>query len=760
LENKQKQIDDLIKLVGPENSNFIIEQLKLMQSENDKLRKEVTDFKKDSKLGGLENVAKSETKLESSSQGKIDDIKIKITIDARSEVKEKNVKNLQIEMKNDHKIKNFSKNKQNTKNSVKKPKINKKEKNDSDYDVELDIEDNDISIDSLVYVSKSNKNLSDEDKSSVGSALQEKAKGEDYDSIVDKTKIGIDKSIKWSLVTDHENFNKYLKLDDEHYSMPSSRSQDKFKDSNPFEIFSAFLTDELLQHIVDATNEHLEDYKSQSAFLLMKLPQHRKNYDNLTLNEMKVFIAIKIYINFFRCHRKCGKRLIIKFLIYLEYWMSNNVFKGAYIKHFMAFNRFEKLNANIKISKKSEKNATDKLSDIRFYLDYLLNKWQENYYPGRDLTIDETMIAYSGNKVKFNVILRNKPINEGFLFYDLADPKNGYLLNGEIYTGNDHKKSSNSVMKRTIRIIKKYLDKGHIFYGDNFYTSLELVQYLTSRNTGYVGTLRNNRDKEKDLDKGMKKDDLRYFTNENYPYALLTVWYDSIIVKMLSNCKQTKNVMYKVMQIRKFKVAPLVFRDYNKKAGGVDLANHRVSMFKTRLHEAYWWGSIFNHFLLVTITNAYIIYRDHKLKEIDFLMKDLINPERKARRIMNRKQFSLSIVRQLLVSNGEITKAKLSYHFKDENLVLRNVVLESDTIFPHIPSSLNKRFYQDRKENFYTNYECIVCKELTEFYCEDCAYDFTRHPSLCMQCFETFHRGLFSLSDKQRISYYNKHFNK
>ena len=175
MENKQKQIDDLIKLVGPENSNFIIEQLKLMQSENDKLRKEVTDFKKDSKLGGLENVPKSETKLESSSQGKIDDIKIKITIDARSELKEKNVKNLQIEMKNDHKIKNFSKNKQNTKNSVKKPKINKKEKNDRDYDVEVDIED-DISIDSLVYVSKSNKNLSDEDKSSVGSALQKKQK--------------------------------------------------------------------------------------------------------------------------------------------------------------------------------------------------------------------------------------------------------------------------------------------------------------------------------------------------------------------------------------------------------------------------------------------------------------------------------------------------------------------------------------------------------------------------------------------------------
>ena len=443
--------------------------------------------------------------------------------------------------------------------------------------------------------------------------------------------------------------------------------------------------------------------------------------------------------------------------------MSKNVFKGAYIKYFMLFNRFEKLNANLKVSKKCEKNISDKLSDIRFYLDYLLNKWQENYYPGRDLSIDETMIAYTGTDVKFNVILRNKPINEGFLFYDLADPKNGYLLNGEIYTGNDHKKNSNSVMKRSIRILKNYLDKGHIVYGDNFYTSLELLQYLTSRNTGYVGTLRNNRDKEKDLDKGMRKDDLRYFTNENYPYALLTIWYDSIIVKTLSNCKKTMSVMYKVLQLKKYKVAPLVFKEYNKKAKGVDLANYYLSLYKSRLHEAYWWGSIFRHFLMVTLTNAYIIYRDHKLKELDFLMKDLIIRDRKIRRLMKRKHFALSIVRKLLVANGDITKKKVETHFKDEKVILRNPTkIETDNVFQHVPSKLGGKDFNLKRlnRNLYTNYDCIVCNKPTEYYCEDCAYDFRKYTSLCILCFETFHRGLFSLKENSRNSYYNKHFNK
>jgi len=300
-----KKIENLNNLTEIQNSKILIDQMKLIQAENEKLKTELAFYqKKDLNLSATENIPKSETKLGSINlnQEKVEEMEIKITIDARSEIKAKKQKNLQIEMMNDqHKIKDYSKNKPNTQNSVKKPtrKHSKKEKNDSDYDIEVEIEDNDLSQNSDMFINNIKKiNSSQEDKSSVSTE-------NNHSIIVDKSIIGKDKTKKWDLVTDHENFNKYLKLDDEHCPMPSSLPQDKFKDSSPLEIFSAFFTDELLQHIVEGTNEYLEGERNQPKFKLLK---HPPDYSDLTLNEMKVFIAIKIYLNFFQCPRKCGKR--------------------------------------------------------------------------------------------------------------------------------------------------------------------------------------------------------------------------------------------------------------------------------------------------------------------------------------------------------------------------------------------------------------------------------------------------------------------
>ena len=228
------------------------------------------------------------------------------------------------------------------------------------------------------------------------------------------------------------------------------------------------------------------------------------------------------------------------------------------------------------------------------------------------------------------------------------------------------------VMNRSIRILKHYLDKGHIIYGDNFYTSLELVQYLTNRNTGYVGTLRKNRDKERDLDKGMEKGDLRYYINDNYPNTLLTIWYDSIIVKTLSNCKNTVFTNYKVFFHSQYKSSPLVFKDYNKKAKGVDLANHLVAKFRNKLRTHYWWGTIFNHFLMVSINNAFLIYKHNRLKEMNSVYKDIVMLSRKLSRIMKRKQFILIIIKKLIYSNGDVSKLQLETHYKDHKVVLMN----------------------------------------------------------------------------------------
>ena len=96
--------------------------------------------------------------------------------------------------------------------------------------------------------------------------------------------------------------------------------------------------------------------------------------------------------------------------------------------------RFAKIQGNFKNAKT---NKADRIYKVREFSDYLSNKWEEHYYPGRKLSIDETIIPYTGKYPGFTVYIKNKPINKGFLLFDVADPRNGYLLKGELYTGRE-----------------------------------------------------------------------------------------------------------------------------------------------------------------------------------------------------------------------------------------------------------------------------------------------------------------------------------
>ena len=109
-------------------------------------------------------------------------------------------------------------------------------------------------------------------------------------------------------------------------------------------------------------------------------------------------------------------------------------------------------------------------------MEYLCSKFSEHHYPGRQISVDETIIPYGGANTPFIVFIENKPVNRGFLLFDIADPRNGYLLNAELYTGKEKRNSTRAIIERTFRLLSKYLDKGHIVYADNFYTSIDLLK--------------------------------------------------------------------------------------------------------------------------------------------------------------------------------------------------------------------------------------------------------------------------------------------
>ena len=125
--------------------------------------------------------------------------------------------------------------------------------------------------------------------------------------------------------------------------------------------------------------------------------------------------------------------------------------------------------------------------------------------------------------------------------YDIADSKTGYLLKGDIYINQRRKRVNNPFERnfdRILGLMHDYLNKGHILYADNFFTSVKLADYLTQRNTGLVGTLRRGRGNEDGLDNSMVKDEARFYSSTNHNSLMLTIWYDTVIVKILSNCIQ------------------------------------------------------------------------------------------------------------------------------------------------------------------------------------------------------------------------------
>jgi len=94
--------------------------------------------------------------------------------------------------------------------------------------------------------------------------------------------------------------------------------------------------------------------------------------------------------------------------------------------------------------------------------------------------------------------IKNKPINTGVKYYFMTDPKTGFTFSVLMHHTNDVFPYAEIHGKRfalTWAIISGlsvvgglcYLDCGHSFYFDRFYTSVELFYEMLNRKTYAVG---------------------------------------------------------------------------------------------------------------------------------------------------------------------------------------------------------------------------------------------------------------------------------
>ena len=103
-----------------------------------------------------------------------------------------------------------------------------------------------------------------------------------------------------------------------------------------------------------------------------------------------------------------------------EYWSNDDMFGNPNFRDLLSFDHFEQIRGNIHFSDETNKNYQDPLYKIRFLIDHVIFVSQSLYVPEQTLTIDESMIRFSGRNI-MKVFIPLKPIKYGFKAYVLAE---------------------------------------------------------------------------------------------------------------------------------------------------------------------------------------------------------------------------------------------------------------------------------------------------------------------------------------------------
>ena len=93
---------------------------------------------------------------------------------------------------------------------------------------------------------------------------------------------------------------------------------------------------------------------------------------------------------------------------------------------FLAILTFLDLSDNSAVLPRDDPNH-DRMYKLRSFVDLLIPLWQGAYYPGRELSMDETLIAFKGCTA-FLQYKPKKPHKWGLNAWTLAEPS-GYVYN-------------------------------------------------------------------------------------------------------------------------------------------------------------------------------------------------------------------------------------------------------------------------------------------------------------------------------------------
>jgi len=483
-------------------------------------------------------------------------------------------------------------------------------------------------------------------------------------------------------------------------------------DAKPIDFFSQFLTEDIVKCMVTETNRYAEQFLETNE---LKPQSRMRRWSPTDVTEMKHFVAILFIMG------------LVKKPAIEDYWTTVWPIATPCVNSIMPRDRFELLLKFWHFSDNEKATEGDRLQKLRPVCDALLLLFQQAFTPGKELSIDESMVLWRGRLV-FRQYIPGKRHKYGVKLYLLSDPS-GYVLDALIYCGkSDISAGMGHADAVVMKLMENRLDLGHELYMDNFYNSIPLAKLLLQRKTLVCGTLRRNR---KFLPKTVVEAKLKRgeCVRQRNGRIVVAKWHDNRDVLMLSTFhtgQLTDTGRNNRRGERIFK--PDCVLGYNRSMCGVDRVDQLTAYYTPLRKTLRWYKKVVLHFLDMAMTNAFLLYRmnggkhPQKWFRLQVIMSLMAQQDREA---------ELAVPALPAAGAAAATgNARPVPFFRHKSSDMSRLTGQH---YPDVLSSTPGKTAAMRR--------CVVChkqgrRKETRYFCETCI----AKPALCITpCFKVYH---------------------
>ena len=370
----------------------------------------------------------------------------------------------------------------------------------------------------------------------------------------------------------------------------------------PKDAFKIFLNHDIMQYVVNNTNAKAKVVLGQD----LKKKMNGIYWRNLNVDELYVFLALSFIMAMNHKPRVN------------DYWTHDPLFgsPAIFCKEVMSRNRWKNIFKFLRWTH-PEEVTNNPQTRIEPFLDKLRERCRSAVSPGRDVSIDESLILYKG-RLHFKQFIRTKRSRFGIKVFFLCPGHpnwQGYSWDFQVYYGEGtnfytpdnpgHLSKSEEIV---VKLMSGLLGCGRHVITDNWYTSLRLARFLLEMNTDLTGTINPHRGVPVPLrEEALKRRNSAFMRSGD---VLVCKYEDKKSVYSLTTRYQAEVVekTKKFFKGRQFFKLPQQLYWYNEYMGNVDKADQVLSPYSWKRKCMAWFKKLGMHFIFRMINNAFILY--------------------------------------------------------------------------------------------------------------------------------------------------------